>query len=86
MASKGITLAVVLDHITGLASCVHTLERRFGKLEKGMGSLDQRMDSLEKRVGAGFAILSKQLHDLEYEDLPRRVSRLEDKVFSRVDC
>lgn len=83
--TRRITLTVVLDHIKGLAASVHILEGRFNGFEKRFDGMEQRMGRMELKMDRGFAQVNRRLDNIEFEDLPRRVSRLEDKVFAGAD-
>ncbi|MBM3231728.1 hypothetical protein FJZ28_05420 [Candidatus Peregrinibacteria bacterium] len=99
MAQKGVTLAVVLDHVKGLGYGVHTLERRFNSLEKRMGGMEARMDRLEKKMDEGFARvwrrfdwvgvslchIDDRLDSMEIQRLSHRVNKIEKKVFAGAD-
>lgn len=47
--------------------------------------MELKLDTLEKKMDVGFADLNDRIRWMESHDLPKRVSRLEDKVFAGVD-
>ena len=67
-----ITLQMVMNH----------MQLGFTSLEKRIGGLDNRIDSLEKKMDAGFSYLLDRWRWMDSHELPKRVSRLEDKVFA----
>lgn len=92
MARKEITLAVVLDHIKGLSTSVHILERRFNSMETRMDSFEKKMDEGFTKVwrrfdwvDAALDNIDTRLDEIELQHLPQRVAKLEKKVFASVD-
>ncbi len=71
-----ITLQMVMSH----------MQHGFNSLKKEIRRVDVKIDNLENKVDAGFADLRDRWRWLESHDLPRRVSRLEDKVFAGFDA
>ena len=70
-----ITLQMVMSH----------MQHGFSRVHKKLDSMDLRMDSMEKRMNKGFADLQCRWGWMDSHELPKRVSRLEDKVFAGVD-
>ena len=67
-----ITSAILLTHMRGME---HRLHKEMRVVES----------NLRKEMHSGFIMINDRLKALEWEELPRRVSRLEDKVFTGVD-
>ena len=61
------------------------LETRICGVEGRLGGVEGRLDKLEKKMDTGLANLNNRLKELEWHDLPKRVSVLEDKVFAGAD-
>ena len=70
-----ITLKMILEH----------MQYGFIRVSKRFDAMDLRIDILEKKMEKGFANLNDRLSWMESHDLPKRVSRLEDKVFAGID-
>jgi|GEM_PF-2479056 hypothetical protein len=71
-----ITLQMVMSH----------MQNGFSNLRREIKmDMQSEIARLEKKVDVGFADLQDRWRWLESHDLPKRVSRLEDKVFAGIE-
>lgn len=83
MNAKGITLAVILEHIQSMAqrmdsrmgsfeSRLGSLETRMGSLEKGSKGLTEKIDWAYHRLTFQIDALDGRLDDIEIQLLPQK--------------
>ena len=70
-----VTLRMVMDH----------MQLGFSSVRKEIKRLDARMDRSEKKMDTIIADLHDRWRWLDSHELPKRVSKLEDKVFAGIN-
>ena len=90
MNDDGITLAVLLSHMNNMgASLRRGMQEGFASTRKEMNtrfdSVEVRLDRVEARLDwkdVALSNIDERLDELELAGLPKRVTRLERKVFA----
>ena len=93
MSSKPqrITIGVILDHMRHMEDRLigkmqHLLNAELVGVKNDISILKTTLGSVERQLGVlqgGVDMIDKRLDDIEIEFLPKRVARLERKVFAR---
>ncbi|MBU0766182.1 hypothetical protein KKF55_00115 [Patescibacteria group bacterium] len=90
MEDNEITLKVLLDHIQGMRNDLtqrmdkleHRLSNRMDGLEKRMDGMEQRMEKRFDQLVFQIDAIDKRLDAVEIEELPKRVTKLEEAVLA----